>query len=211
MSIPAVVHTASLPWAFYSELAALAKRHGWDPFALLAVMYSESDVNPAAGGHPAVGLIQFEPFRLPGVGWNDGPDAFLELSAVAQLPYVERYYVQDRLPPGADVSTVYLVNYEPAKLDEAHGNPHFVLDREGEPYYARNGPVFDTAGKGYIELADLGARIDRIATGATWDEHVARLAYAGGTRAIGLWAPILAVAAGISLTVGAAWAWGYRP
>jgi hypothetical protein len=79
---------------FFVELRAMSARLGCDPFDMLRVMCAESQVsasavNPASG---ASGLIQLMPFNLPGVGWHGTPQAFRQLTAEAQLPYVERYF-----------------------------------------------------------------------------------------------------------------------
>ena len=79
---------------FFIELRAMCARLGCDPFDMLRVMCAESSVSASAenAASGASGLIQLMPFNLPSVGWTGTSQAFRQLSAEAQLPYVERYF-----------------------------------------------------------------------------------------------------------------------
>lgn len=83
---------ANLGPNFYSKLVDIAGETGMRPEDILAVMVSESGINPAAhnphGG--ATGLMQFMPSTLPGVGWHGTPAEFGQLSGEEQLPYIKR-------------------------------------------------------------------------------------------------------------------------
>ncbi len=207
---PPVVLTSSTPWAYYTTLVAIAQRHGWDPLGMMQIQWSESNINPAAqnpGG--AVGLIQFDG-SLPGVGYTGTAAQFAQLSAVQQLPYVETYYAQKPMPVGANGTAFYLANYEPAKLSHWE-NPSYVLDTvdDGTGFYKANASAFDVAHKGYITVGDLTARLERVCTGATWSEHLARLQWAiGAAGGTGASVATAAVAAMAVLLAGVA-AWSY--
>lgn len=207
---PPVKLTISTPWGYYIELAAIAKRHGWDPVGMMQIQFSESGINPAArnpGG--AVGLIQFDG-SLPGLGWTAGNAAFARLTAVQQLAYVEKYYANKPMPVGANGTAFYLANYEPAKLRHWQ-EPGYILDTpiDGTGFYAANEAVFDVdPKKGYITVGDLTRRLAHVCTGATWAEHVARLKWAvaaGGGTGPDLTIALSAVA--VLLAGGAAWAY----
>src|SRR5262245_49739664 len=67
---------------------------GWPRNEVDRVIQNESGWNTAArnpiGG--AVGLIQFMPATLVGLGYNAGPDSFQQLSALEQLPWIQKYF-----------------------------------------------------------------------------------------------------------------------
>ncbi|MDD3108471.1 MAG: transglycosylase SLT domain-containing protein [Alistipes sp.] len=70
----------------------VAQHLGVDPSHLMAIMWSESRLNPTArnpvGG--AVGLIQFMPATAKALGTSS--QALLQMSAVEQMVYVERFF-----------------------------------------------------------------------------------------------------------------------
>jgi hypothetical protein len=83
---------ANLGSNFYTELVQLASETGMRPEDIIAVMVSESGINPSAhnphGG--ATGLMQFMPSTLRGVGFQGSPADFGALSGEQQLPYVKK-------------------------------------------------------------------------------------------------------------------------
>jgi hypothetical protein len=83
---------ANLGSNFYSELVQLASETGMRPEDILAVMVSESGINPGArnphGG--ATGIMQFMPSTLRGLGYHGDPSQFSLLSGEQQLPYVKK-------------------------------------------------------------------------------------------------------------------------
>lgn len=82
---------ANLGSNFYSKLVQIAGETGMRPEDILAVMVSESGINPAAhnpGG--AIGLMQFMPRTLEGVGFHGNPREFGALSGEDQLPYIQK-------------------------------------------------------------------------------------------------------------------------
>ena len=82
---------ANLGSDFYSKLVEMASETGMKPEDILAIMVSESGINPSArnphGG--AAGLVQFMPKILKGVGFKGTSDEFSKLSGEDQLPYVK--------------------------------------------------------------------------------------------------------------------------
>jgi hypothetical protein len=76
---------------FYSKLVEMASETGMKPEDILAIMVSESGIDPSArnphGG--AAGLVQFMPKILKGVGFKGTSDEFSKLSGEDQLPYVK--------------------------------------------------------------------------------------------------------------------------
>jgi hypothetical protein len=84
---------ANLGPNFYPKLVQMTTELGMKPEDLIAVMTSESGMNPAAynphGG--ASGLIQFMPRTLSGLGFHGSMDNFRRLSGEEQLPWIEKY------------------------------------------------------------------------------------------------------------------------
>lgn len=82
---------ANLGSSFYPKLVEMASETGMKPEDILAIMVSESGINPNArnphGG--AAGLVQFMPKVLKGVGFKGTSDQFAKLSGEDQLPYVK--------------------------------------------------------------------------------------------------------------------------
>jgi Transglycosylase SLT domain len=155
-------------------------RIGCQPEELLAVMMSESSVwaraqNPHG---QATGLIQIMPANLPGVGWTAGPDAFRQLSAEDQMPYVERYYrpwVHHGLHTAA---RLYQSTFLPATLATVTTSEG-VLAAPGGPYpdaYKWNHEALDVNHDGQITLGDLEARLANVRSGPRWNAIMARLA-----------------------------------
>jgi Transglycosylase SLT domain len=83
---------ANLGSSFYSKLVEIASETGMKPEDILAIMVSESGINPQArnpnGG--ATGLVQFMPGVLKGLGFKGDPQDFGTLSGEDQLPYVKK-------------------------------------------------------------------------------------------------------------------------
>ena len=77
---------------FYPSFIQMTNQLGMKPEDLLAVMTSESGINPAAGnkGSGASGLIQFMPSVLSNTGFKGDPSDFRQLSGEDQLPYIQK-------------------------------------------------------------------------------------------------------------------------
>ena len=82
---------ANLGPNFYAKLVEIGSETGMKPEDILAIMVSESGINPQAqnpnGG--AAGLVQFMPQSLKGAGFEGSPQEFTQLSGEEQLPYVK--------------------------------------------------------------------------------------------------------------------------
>lgn len=109
---------ANLGSNFYTKLVDMTSRLGMKPEDLLAIMVSESGIDPSAG-HEASGLIQFMPFILPGVGFHGSPEEFRNLNGEQQLPYIENYIKDKMRYNGGAFSSpaqYYVANFWPVAL-----------------------------------------------------------------------------------------------
>lgn len=153
--------------AQYEALARVADRIGAEPADLLAVLYSESRLNPAADNGVAKGLNQ--------ITW-DGAQGWLSkdqwlriptLSVDAQLPLVERSFLGSRAVARmgedafANAAQLYQANFAPATIPKG-STDDTVLYRsaarggdaqEDRNYRANKG--LDSRRTGQIELGDL--------------------------------------------------------
>lgn len=127
--------------------------------------------NPASG---ASGLIQLMPFNLPSVGWTGTPQAFRQLSAEAQLPYVERYFEPWKQYGLSSVNRLYQAVFLPGTLSRGSADSTVICERNGflAAAYAANVSV-DAGNKDYITVGDLRAAVDQRTTGPRWLEIVA--------------------------------------
>jgi hypothetical protein len=161
---------------FFSGLRAMCARLGCDPFDMLRVMCAESSVSASAenAASGASGLIQLMPFNLPSVGWAGTPQAFRQLSAEAQLPYVERYFEPWKSYGLTSVNRLYQAVFLPGTLSRGSSDGTVICERNGflSDAYAANASV-DTGNKGYITVGDLRAAVYRRTTGQRWTEIVA--------------------------------------
>jgi len=147
---------ANLGSNFYPKLIEICKEVGMRPEDLLAVMNSESGLNPASfnqnGG--ASGLIQFIPPTLVGLGYTGTPAEFRTLSGEEQLPWVKKYIQSKGKGIKFDsAGKYYVANFFPAALNlpgiknEDPKTPIIEKDPEELP---------DGSSKKY---ADIGAKI----------------------------------------------------
>lgn len=156
---------------FLIEGARMSERLGIFWPHLLMVMQLESGITPSARNRAgAFGLIQIQ--NLPKVGWNDGPDAFLTLSDVEQLPYVERFLSDKAKFNLHSVGRIHQSLYVPATLfhpDLFPDSPDTVITARADradllpdvnfktdlirAYNSNQG--FDSQKKGFITVQDL--------------------------------------------------------
>lgn len=167
--------SADLPIAFFEGVAAMCERlKAPNPMHPLRTWMSESGVNakafnPAGG---ASGLNQAMPATLPGMGWTRGGEEYRKLSALEQLPYVERFYSAPNLR-GRLVTTAawYVATFLPAFIAQA-ADPKSVLAAKGATgirglAYTANA-VFDVNKDSTITVDELDAAIARACVGARW-------------------------------------------
>lgn len=175
-------------------------RIGCKPLDLLGVMFSESACSPAAHNkapakikdpktgvlrdtlpaerYNAVGLIQFMPATLIGLGWRNGYEAFKHLSASQQLPYVVAYFApwQKDGAPWDSAGRLYQACFLPGTLASKRASDDVLTARKGPLGWAYEANMtFDANGDGAITIGELSAAVMRNATGARWRELVARL------------------------------------
>lgn len=149
----------NLTQGFYNKVVQISKRINCSPDDLMALMNSESGINPSkynSAGSGAVGLIQFMPATAKGLGTST--QALAKMSAEEQLVYVEKCIMNSkkaaklgnsRVGPG----TLYALIFLPARANRD------ILTTSGEKYYAQNKGL-DRDHDGKISKADLANRID---------------------------------------------------
>lgn len=170
--------TSDLSDGFFDTVKEICTRLGCEPIDLLSVMMSESGVRATAhnpnGG--ASGLIQFMPNILVGLGWTDGSEAFRQLSAEGQLPFVEKFFAPFASRGLSSAARLYQATFLPATLDLG-SDPDTVICQQGGVNSFAYGPnkVFDRNGDGQITVGELQQAIDRSTTGSRWQEIVSRL------------------------------------
>jgi hypothetical protein len=169
----------ALPDRFFVDIATLCQSLSCNPLDMLAVMANQSGVRPDAQHRTsrATGLIQLMPKTLRGLGLVDGPDAFRRLTAVEQLPYVQKYF-QPFVRHGLGSSgRLYQALFLPGTLARG-SDPDTVVCGSDGPFadaYAANTDL-DPFSRGTITVADLTARVDRVRTGPLWTSLVTSLA-----------------------------------
>lgn len=174
-------YSASLPDEFFSAFVSMCDRLECSPVDMASCWMSESGLSPSAhnSGGNASGLFQAMPSTLLLLGYHGKWDQFIQLSALDQLPWAEKYY-RNRRGQLVSAGACYLATFMPALM--AHANePTFVICGRHGPYgyaYAGNYAAFDPMDKGYITVSDLSDRISRVATGPRWQEISARIALA---------------------------------
>jgi hypothetical protein len=172
------VITSDLSDEFFDLVRSVSAHLACEPIDLLGVMMNESNVRATAHNPngDASGLIQFMPQTLTNLGWNQGHEAFRQLSADQQMPYVDQYftpYIAKGLSPAA---RLYQATFLPATLDLGADLGTIICGQNG-PYAFAYGPNigFDSERKGFITIGDLQAAIDRACVGERWNEILARL------------------------------------
>lgn len=165
-SILAVPGLGATSAAFRYALLNMAQRNGWDVDAIATVMSLESGFRPERKNPKATasGLIQMIDQTAKAVGVSGGAAALRQMSAVEQLPYVERFY-QMTLRGRSHLRPVdyYLAGWgEGVGRDSAH-----VLARESDPRTFSGGrenkytlnAALDRNGSGEITVGDLAAHV----------------------------------------------------
>lgn len=139
---------------FMSEVNRVADKFSLNPTDLLALMRSESGINPAAvnSSTGATGLIQFMPATARSLGTTT--EELRGMSAAEQMKYVERFFESVRLPSGASAGQLYAYVFLPGRARRE------VLTAAGEPFYEQNRGL-DMDKDGQITIADLDARMAR--------------------------------------------------
>ncbi len=154
---------------FLNKVKQVAQNINCDYEDLLALMNSESSLNPSAthknssGEKTAAGLIQFtKNAAIPELNRRYGLNLTIEkienMSATEQLDLVEKYYRmhENQLPKGRKLTAadLYALTFLPARAKRD------VLTSRGEDYYDSNKGL-DMNDDGYITKSDLNARLAR--------------------------------------------------
>ncbi len=107
---------------FYPKLVQIASEVGMKPEDIIAIMASESGINskiPNQAGASAIGLIQFTPNTLKGLGYDKDWREFGNVSAEEQLDYVKRYIQSQAKFAGKPLQSAaqfYVATYWPVAL-----------------------------------------------------------------------------------------------
>jgi peptidoglycan hydrolase-like protein with peptidoglycan-binding domain len=161
--------------AFRCGLIGVGERLGVDPNFMAAVISSESGFRPEirnqwclknldpTGQRCAVGLLQFMPFVLQ--AWGFTPNQVAAMSAVEQLPLVERFF-RPYAPKCTSAGRTYMATFLPAYADAALA---FRIGVQGDQtnklkgtqltlgdIYQQNAG-FDKPKKGYVTVGDVVA------------------------------------------------------
>lgn len=150
-------------------LIAAARDLNMRPLDLLAVLHSESGLNPWAvalvNGSPAARglnqitkIVAYSPkLNLSEAEW----EAITSMTAKENLPYVVKSFLSALgSRTYADAGEIYATNFAPAILKSRGGGNDVVLYRAPGRSYTEN-KNFDTDNKGYITIGDLRRRLYR--------------------------------------------------
>jgi hypothetical protein len=138
---------------FISSLNDLAKRWKINANDLLAIMFSESGLNPKAVNKSsgATGLIQFIPSTAKSLGTST--EALSKMSRSEQLEWVEKYLKANKLPVGATAGQIYAAIFMPANIHKDS-----LAKYPSKAYTANSG--LDSNKDKEITISDLSARVD---------------------------------------------------
>ncbi len=122
------------------------------------------------------------PPTLVGLGWTKGHEAFRELSASDQVPFVERYMRPHASWCHSD-ALCYVAVFLPALGAKASlaGGDYVLCGQRGPLSWAyTSNRVLDKDHDGAITVADLGQQLAAQCRGARWDAIVWRMRHAMG-------------------------------
>ena len=163
-SILAVTGIEQTSMRFKRQLISLAERIGVDPDSLAAVMSFETagSFDPAKRNPDgAVGLIQFTSKAAKGLGTTR--DKLARLTALQQLPFVERFFklagVVGRMKNPTDT---YLGVFAPAFVGRAADVPIYSAPSNN---YEKNSKL-DRENKGFITVSDAARPVLNIIAAA---------------------------------------------
>lgn len=159
---------------FYPKLVQISSELGMRPEDIIAIMASESGINPAIpnqAGATAIGLIQFTPGTLKGLGYKKDWKEFGNVSAEEQLDYVKRFIKsQESLNGGPFKSAAhfYVGTFWPVALKlpgVRQGDPDTVI-------VEANPPTVKVGGNRYSKkYYDLGFKINPNAESRAYKEN----------------------------------------
>jgi hypothetical protein len=112
---------ANLGTNFYPKLVQISSELGMKPEDIIAVMTSESGLDPSAheAKYNGGGLIGFMPATLKGIKYNGSPEDFRKLSGEEQLDWVKKViqgFMSMNGGPFTSAAQYYVANFFPAAL-----------------------------------------------------------------------------------------------
>lgn len=155
---------ANLGPNFYPKLVQMASELNMKPEDILAVMVSESGINPAANEkrYHASGLMQFMPNTLKGLGYKGNWSDFIKLNGEKQLDYAKQYIADKIRYSGAPITSAaqfYVAEFWPVALKLPgiqNGNPNAVIVEENPKVV-----IDPKTGRRYSKkYYDIGIKID---------------------------------------------------
>ena len=157
-----VTNSGSLDKNFLNKVKDVAKNLNCDYNDLLALLNSESSLNPKAwNGRTAVGLLQFTNASITELnrkfGMNLTKEKIADMSPVEQLDLAEKYLSiakSYKFPSNArlDAADLYAITFLPGRADRE------ILCTSGENYYSANRGL-DKNGDGKITKSDLAQHL----------------------------------------------------
>jgi hypothetical protein len=148
---------------FKTKLGKIADKLGVSADDLLTIIKHESGGRPTAQDPWGVsaGLIGFTGKTARALGTSK--EEILNMTAVEQLDYVYKFYVMNKLKPGSDVGTMYMLTFMPAY---AYAPDDTVLGQRGGGELGRTGLSMDkiwsqnpgfgkSKGKSYFTIGDV--------------------------------------------------------
>lgn len=147
---------------FYPKLVQIASELGMKPEDILAIMVSESGINPSSyeKGSKGSGLIGFMPSTLHNLGYKGSWQDFIKTSGEEQLDYVKKY-IEDKIrfngSPFKSAAQYYVANFWPVALKLPgikSEDPSTVFIEENPRTITRDGHRYS---KKYY---DIGFKID---------------------------------------------------
>lgn len=164
LAVPGLANTTA---EFRAKLWEMANRNNWDVDAIAAVISNESrfqaSIQNPLPGQTASGLIQFTEKTAQSLGIPGGATGVRKLSAVEQLPWVEKYY-RSTLPKSIVLRPVdyYLAVFMPAYV----GKPSAaIIARATDPKNDRGQNVYslnaglDVDKDGTLTVSDLARKV----------------------------------------------------
>lgn len=184
----------NLTQEFFVKLKTICASIGVKPEDLITIMSMESDLDPAAHNKNgnAVGLIQFMPPTLKGVGYTGDYQDFQKLDAISQLDYVQRYYSAFKYHPKNYVE-LYIINFFARSIYNPgvqEGNPDAIIvasdsakQDERNAYNANQ--VLDANKDGKITYGDLKQLLDGVRSRSSYKQAISALNSSGSEDKLG--------------------------
>ncbi|MFI5299415.1 MAG: hypothetical protein ACHREM_15085 [Polyangiales bacterium] len=173
----------------FQQLAQIARALRMQPADLLAVLASESGLdphrtNPANSDNPtATGLNQLTSMANDSVGITEAQRRYVRYLPVSeQLPLVYKYFASvgytkaGKVYPNA--STIYAANFAPNRIGSGSDDQVLYRREEGAPY--EENKSLDREGKGTITIGDMTRQLDAVRSRSLYKTARAALqTYAG--------------------------------